>query len=130
MEFSNRATSTVRVSIPLHEDRIVVIGSGPSGASAALTLVEQGLSVTLLESGVDGMLNGWNRLHAVSNVVVADASAFTTGPELAGTTLSTTSRTLSKWDRDGIVSSQRERVTILQPHALVSIAEDLPASPA
>jgi CRP-like cAMP-binding protein len=50
--------------------------------------------------------------------------------ELAGTTLSTASRTLSKWDRDGIVSSERERVTILQPHALVSIAEDLPASPA
>ena len=28
-----------------------------------------------------GMLNAWNRLHAVDNVVVADASAFTTGPE-------------------------------------------------
>jgi CRP-like cAMP-binding protein len=49
--------------------------------------------------------------------------------ELAGTTLSTASRTLSKWDREGIVSSERERVTIVQPHALVSIAEDLPGSP-
>ena len=28
-----------------------------------------------------GMLDGWNRLHAVPNVVVADSSAFTTGPE-------------------------------------------------
>jgi choline dehydrogenase-like flavoprotein len=28
-----------------------------------------------------GMLNAWSRLHAVSNVVVADSSAFTTGPE-------------------------------------------------
>jgi len=27
------------------------------------------------------MLDGWNRLHAARNVVVADASAFTTGPE-------------------------------------------------
>jgi choline dehydrogenase-like flavoprotein len=28
-----------------------------------------------------GMLDGWNRLHAVQNVVVADSAAFTTGPE-------------------------------------------------
>jgi choline dehydrogenase-like flavoprotein len=28
-----------------------------------------------------GMLDGWNRLHAVPNVVVADSAAFTTGPE-------------------------------------------------
>jgi len=28
-----------------------------------------------------GMLDKWSRLHAVPNVVVADSSAFTTGPE-------------------------------------------------
>jgi choline dehydrogenase-like flavoprotein len=28
-----------------------------------------------------GMVDTWNRLHAVSNVVVADSAAFTTGPE-------------------------------------------------
>jgi choline dehydrogenase-like flavoprotein len=28
-----------------------------------------------------GMIDGWNRLHAVPNVVVADSAAFTTGPE-------------------------------------------------
>jgi choline dehydrogenase-like flavoprotein len=28
-----------------------------------------------------GMLDQWNRLHAVRNVVVADSAAFTTGPE-------------------------------------------------
>ena len=28
-----------------------------------------------------GMLNGWSRLHAVPNVMVADSAAFTTGPE-------------------------------------------------
>jgi len=28
-----------------------------------------------------GMLDRWNRLHAVRNVVVADSAAFTTGPE-------------------------------------------------
>jgi hypothetical protein len=27
-----------------------------------------------------GMLDGWSRLHAVRNVVVADSAAFTTGP--------------------------------------------------
>ena len=47
--------------------------------------------------------------------------------ELAGTTLSTASRTLSGWDSRGIVASGRERITILQPHALVALAEDLPA---
>jgi choline dehydrogenase-like flavoprotein len=26
-------------------------------------------------------LDGWSRMHVVSNVVVADSSAFTTGPE-------------------------------------------------
>ncbi len=46
--------------------------------------------------------------------------------ELAGTTLSTASRTLSAWDQQGIVDAGRERVTILKAHALVELAEDLP----
>jgi CRP/FNR family transcriptional regulator, nitrogen oxide reductase regulator len=46
--------------------------------------------------------------------------------ELAGTTLSTASRTLSAWDQQGIVIASREHVTIARPHQLVSIAEDLP----
>ena len=33
------------------------------------------------ESPRFGVLDGWNRMHAVANVVVADSSAFTTGPE-------------------------------------------------
>jgi CRP/FNR family transcriptional regulator, nitrogen oxide reductase regulator len=45
--------------------------------------------------------------------------------ELAGTTLSTASRTLSGWDQQGIVAAGREHVTILRPHQLVSIAEDI-----
>ncbi len=47
--------------------------------------------------------------------------------ELAGSTLSTVSRTLSAWEQQGIVSGGRERVTITAPHALVALAEDLPA---
>ncbi len=46
--------------------------------------------------------------------------------ELAGTTLSTASRTLSAWDQRGIIDAGRERVTILKAHALVELAEDLP----
>jgi CRP-like cAMP-binding protein len=49
--------------------------------------------------------------------------------ELVGTTLSTASRTLSAWDQQGIVAAGREHVTILQPHQLVKIAEDLATDP-
>ncbi|MBI2911285.1 MAG: winged helix-turn-helix domain-containing protein, partial [Chloroflexi bacterium] len=44
--------------------------------------------------------------------------------ELSGTTLSTASRTLSGWARQGLVAAGRERVTILQPGALAAIAEN------
>lgn len=44
--------------------------------------------------------------------------------ELSGTTLFTVSRTLKKWEADGLVRSKREQVTILNPHALVELAED------
>ncbi len=33
--------------------RVIVIGSGPSGASAALSLLDRGMSVTMLESGCE-----------------------------------------------------------------------------
>jgi choline dehydrogenase-like flavoprotein len=40
-----------------------------------------GGSIRMHESPQYGMLNAWNRLHAVNNVVVADMSCFTTSPE-------------------------------------------------
>lgn len=43
--------------------------------------VHYGGTVRMHDSPRYGMLNGWNRLHAVANVVVADASSFTTGVE-------------------------------------------------
>lgn len=46
--------------------------------------------------------------------------------EMTGTTLYTVSRMLSQWESRGIVKSKREQVTILFPHGLVTIAEDLP----
>jgi len=46
--------------------------------------------------------------------------------EMSGTTLHTVSRTLSEWEQAGIVTSGRQKVVILNPHALITIAEDLP----
>lgn len=45
--------------------------------------------------------------------------------EITGTTLFTVSRTLSEWERLGLVEAGRERVAILEPHGLVQISEDL-----
>jgi CRP-like cAMP-binding protein len=45
--------------------------------------------------------------------------------EMTGTTLYTVSRTLSDWERRGILKTGRERVTICEPHSLVQIAEGL-----
>lgn len=48
--------------------------------------------------------------------------------EMTGTTLFTVSRTLTAWAERGVLESKRSQVTILRPHALVSLAEDLPES--
>jgi CRP-like cAMP-binding protein len=45
--------------------------------------------------------------------------------EMSGTTLYTVSRVLTEWERQGLVSSGREHIRILQPHGLVRIAEGL-----
>jgi CRP-like cAMP-binding protein len=45
--------------------------------------------------------------------------------DMAGTTLETVSRTISRWRRDGIVQAGREEIVITWPHGLVLIAEDL-----
>jgi len=46
--------------------------------------------------------------------------------QMTGTTLFTVSRTLSEWERQGLLDIGRERVVITAPHGLVTIAEDLP----
>lgn len=46
---------------------------------------------------------------------------------MTGTTLHTVSRTLSAWQALGVVELGRQKLTVLDPHALVVIAEDLPA---
>jgi CRP-like cAMP-binding protein len=45
--------------------------------------------------------------------------------EMAGTTLYTVSRTLSRWATEGITENDRQRVLVRVPHKLVAIAEDL-----
>lgn len=45
--------------------------------------------------------------------------------EMSGSTLFTVSRLLAEWERRGLLKAGREKVTILQPHGLVRIAEDL-----
>lgn len=45
--------------------------------------------------------------------------------EMTGTTLYTVSRTLSSWEKQGLIETGRQRVLIRFPHELVAIAEDL-----
>lgn len=45
--------------------------------------------------------------------------------EMNGTTLYTVSRTLSAWEKSGMVQTGRERVIITNPHALVRLADGL-----
>lgn len=45
--------------------------------------------------------------------------------EMSGTTLFTVSRILNEWVARGLVALGRERVVIVYPHGLVSIADDL-----
>ncbi len=45
--------------------------------------------------------------------------------EMSGTTLFTVSRTMSEWERMGLLKIGREQVIIREPHGLVKIADDL-----
>jgi CRP-like cAMP-binding protein len=47
--------------------------------------------------------------------------------QMTGTTLFTVSRILSGWEQNGLIAAGRRRVIVKRPHALVQIAEDLPA---
>ncbi|HWB53700.1 MAG TPA: Crp/Fnr family transcriptional regulator [Tepidisphaeraceae bacterium] len=47
--------------------------------------------------------------------------------EMTGTSLFTVSRILNRWQEAGLIQSRRQRITILHPHGLVTIAESLPS---
>jgi len=42
--------------------------------------------------------------------------------EMTGSTLHTVSRTLSAWEKQGMVASGRKRITVCEPHQLVLLA--------
>ena len=42
---------------------------------------------------------------------------------MTGTTLHTVSRLLSAWEDQGLVKSGRQKVTVVEPHRLLLIAE-------
>lgn len=46
--------------------------------------------------------------------------------ELSGTSLFTVSRTLKEWERQGLLLVGRERVVVVDTHALATLADDLP----
>jgi len=46
--------------------------------------------------------------------------------EMTGTTLHTVSRVLAEWHRQSLLDAGRERARLLEPHALVRMAEGLP----
>jgi len=43
--------------------------------------------------------------------------------DYTGTTLYTVSRTLSSWEKQGWIASGRERIVVIDPHALMLFAE-------
>lgn len=46
--------------------------------------------------------------------------------QMTGTNLYNVSRILSKWEGEGLIMTSRKRVTMLMPHELVALAEDIP----
>jgi hypothetical protein len=44
---------------------------------------------------------------------------------MAGTVLETAIRTMSKFQKEGLLETREGRITLLQPHRLVAIAEEL-----
>ncbi len=50
--------------------------------------------------------------------------------QMTGTNLYNVSRILSKWESEGLISSGRKQITLVKPHDLVAMAEDLPTPPA
>lgn len=46
--------------------------------------------------------------------------------DMTGTTLHTVSRLLSAWEKQGLVKSERKRITVCQPHQLVVLSQAKP----
>lgn len=46
--------------------------------------------------------------------------------QMTGTNLYNVSRILSKWESNGLIATGRKRITLLQAHEMVALAEDIP----
>lgn len=70
-------------------------------------------------------LAGQSGVRVVQGVMIELAFSRQDLAEMAGTTLYTVSRSLSAWEKQGILSLGRERVTLTNPHAVMRLAEGL-----
>ena len=46
--------------------------------------------------------------------------------QMTGTTLYTVSRVVSRWEGEGILDAGRQQLVIRKPHALMSLADEVP----
>jgi choline dehydrogenase-like flavoprotein len=78
---ANLLSARDRLRAILASAGIAVTIPGPFHDVRPGTAVHYGGTVRMHRSPTHGVLDAWSRVHDVPNVVVADASAFTTGPE-------------------------------------------------
>ncbi len=70
-------------------------------------------------------LAGQSGVRAEKGAVIVLSFSRQDVAEMTGTTLYTVSRLLSEWERQGIIETGRERISIIKPHELVRIADGL-----
>jgi len=70
-------------------------------------------------------LAGQSGVRAEKEAVIVLSFSRQDVAEMTGTTLYTVSRLLSEWERQGIIETGRERISIIKPHDLVRIANGL-----
>lgn len=109
--FAHQTFRTIGQRMQVKSDRIMEL---------ATQAVEQRISNTVLR-----LVNQSGRKTAVGieidfPITRQDLS------EMSGTTLHTVSRVLSAWEKAGIVQSQRRKITVVQPHQLVLLAQPQP----
>ena len=81
--------------------------------------VEQRVANTLIR------LAGQSGIRAEKGAVIVLSFSRQDVAEMTGTTLYTVSRLLSEWERQGIIETGRERISIRKPHELVRLADGL-----
>jgi choline dehydrogenase-like flavoprotein len=78
---ANLESSRSRLVDVLGEAGLPVVVKGPFEALRPGSSVHYGGSVRMHADPAYGVLDGWNRMHDVTNVAIVDSSSFTTGAE-------------------------------------------------